>query len=126
MCLLGAQAAFNKSHFRVRDFGGVFISPYKSACALHVSLTLHVHTLVMTTCALSQMLVSWCLACSMTVECGFNHAISRAFEDESPIFARMCALRSRAQCQLPGRIRIKLYKQVNLERFVGSKDPGRV
>lgn len=30
-----------------------------------VSLTLHVHTLVMTACALSQMLVSWCLACSI-------------------------------------------------------------
>ena len=43
-----------------------------------------------------------------------------------PFFARMCALRSRAQCQLPGPIRIKLYKKVNLERFVGSKDPGRV
>ena len=38
VCLLGAQDAFDKSHYRMRHFGGVFISPYKIRARAQLSI----------------------------------------------------------------------------------------
>ena len=59
VCWLGVQAAFDKCHYRVRHFGMVFISPYKSA-----------RTALCACCFLlvSRFSVMWVLVCGMCLE----------------------------------------------------------
>ena len=71
VCLPGTRAAFNRCHFRVRHFGEVFLSPYKSVrAALYV-----LGPIMLPSCA---MWVLWYAACVVVLLCdelGLKHVI---------------------------------------------------